>query len=167
MFRLFRYIPVTKQIRKDSSTIPKYITGLSQDGTIPDGKYPFEIVAARMRTAKSGAEMIEVTLEAGHNGNSVKVLDWLVFDGRPFTSGRIDQIRTSVGELILPGEEVDVQPGDLLHKTGMVHLVIEEWQNRKRNKVGSYLEPEEEIPGLELQPRPKASKSVSPKSELI
>ena len=140
----------------------KYIAGVSADTHFPEGDYPFIVKSSKPKTSKKGSEMIELILEVNNNGLSIQVTDYLVFDGAVFTSARIDQFRTAIGEVILAGEEVDVLPSELLSKNGTAHLVVEEWNGKKRNKIGSYLEPDNIPLPLEVETTPakKASKKT-------
>ena len=140
--------------------MPKYISGLSADSVSPEGDYDYNVEEAKLRTSKKGSEMIELSLSIGQNGH--RITDYLVFGGALLSSAHIDQFRTSIGEVILPGEEVEINPSELIGKTGRVHIVVEEWNKQKRNKVGSYLEPEE-LPGLEpVKPAKPAKKTDKP-----
>jgi hypothetical protein len=127
--------------------VPSYKSGQQQAGELlPEGDYPFKIEAATLKTSSAGNEMIELRLRLPKGG--------VAFDNLVFTdssSWKIDQFRVSIGELILPDEQVEVYPSELLQKTGWAHIVVDEYQGKKRNKVGSYLEPKEGdgLPGLD------------------
>lgn len=119
--------------------MPQYKSGQQQQGELlPEGDYPFTVEAAVLKTSSNGNEMIELRLRLPKGGVA---FDHLVFSD---SSGwKIDQFRTSIGELVLLDEMVDVAPAELIGKTGLVHIIVEEWQGKKRNKVGSYLEPDD------------------------
>lgn len=127
--------------------MPKYISGGSDDSVLPAGKYAFVVEGANTQTSKGGNEMIRLMLRVS---NTAIVWDYLVFSGDRMNNARIDQFRRALGEIILPDEEVEILPSDLIGKTGWVNLTVETWEGRKQNKVGSYLEIEtsDEIPGL-------------------
>ena len=116
--------------------VPTYKSGQQSDVS-PEGDYPFTVEKAIAKFSSNGNEMIEVWLRLPNGGLAI---DNLVFTE---SSGwKIDQFRTSIGELVLPDEMVEVLPSELIGKTGFAHIIVEEWQGKKRNKVGSYLEPD-------------------------
>ena len=127
--------------------MPQYKSGQQQQGELlPEGDYPFKVEAAVLKTSSSGNEMIELRLRLPKGG--------VAFENLVFTESsgwKIDQFRVSVGELVLPDEMVELNPSDCLDKTGWAHIVVDEYQGKKKNKVGSFLEPREGdgLPGLE------------------
>jgi hypothetical protein len=108
---------------------------MSDNLTLPDGEYPFVVIAATLKNSKNGSEMIELVLDFPEG---VRVWDNLVFVKSAFW--KIDQFRRSIGELVLPEEEVDIAPSELVGKSGKASLVTETYEGRSRNKVASYIE---------------------------
>jgi hypothetical protein len=114
--------------------MPRYISGQAGSGTLPDGEYPFEVIGATLKVSKNGNEMIELVLQFPEG---VRVWDNLTFIKSAFW--KIDQFMESIGELILPEEEVDVNPSDLIGRKGKASLSTDTFEGRDRNKIGSYI----------------------------
>jgi hypothetical protein len=118
--------------------MPSYKSGQQQQSDpLSEGDYKFTIERAIAKVSSNGNEMIEVWLRLP---GGALAIDNLVFTEN--SGWKIDQFRESIGELILPGEEVEVLPSELIGKTGYAHIVVDEWQGKKKNKVGSYLAPD-------------------------
>ena len=82
--------------------------------------------------------MIELWLRLPQGGLAI---DNLVFTEN--SGWKIDQFRTSIGEVILPDEEVEVKASELIGAEGYAHIIIEAYNGKDRNKVGAYLEPDD------------------------
>jgi hypothetical protein len=118
--------------------MPSYKSGQTSDGLLPEGDYPFTVEKALLKESKQGNPMIEIWLRLPQGALAI---DQLVFVQS--CAWTIDQFRISIGEIIVPDEEVDIQPADLLGATGTAHVIVETWEGKKRNKIGSYLEPDD------------------------
>ena len=116
--------------------MPTYKSGQTSD-VLPEGEYPFTVEKAILKTSSNGNPMIELWLRLPQGALAI---DQLVFVES--ASWKIDQFRTSIGEIVLPDEQVDVQPSELIEAKGIAHVIIETWEGKKRNKIGSYLEPD-------------------------
>lgn len=58
---------------------PKTEEQLQDEGLLPDGNYPFEVVGATNKQSKKGNDMIELNLRFyGADGRPVFVRDWLM-----------------------------------------------------------------------------------------
>jgi hypothetical protein len=118
--------------------MPTYKSGQQNGDVLPEGDYRFTVEKAILKTSSNNNEMIELWLRLPQGGLAI---DNLVFTE---SSGwKIDQFRTSIGEVVLPDEEVEVKASDLIEAEGFAHIIVEEYQGKKRNKVGSYLEPDD------------------------
>jgi hypothetical protein len=116
--------------------MPTYKSGQTSD-VLPEGDYPFTVEKAVLKQSKQGNPMIEIWLRLPQGALAI---DQLVFTES--AGWKIDQFRVSIGEIIVPDEEVEINPSDILEATGTAHVIIETWENKKRNKIGSYLEPD-------------------------
>jgi hypothetical protein len=102
---------------------------------LDEGKYSFEVAKAEDKKSKAGNDMIELTLHVydGKGGAKVFVYDWL-----PETWMR------KCGEFCLCVGLTDLANGGelkavrCLQRTGEVHLIQEEYEGKKRNKVQRY-----------------------------
>jgi hypothetical protein len=118
----------------------------SQSNTVfPDGAYRFLVDSAKGKHSKKNDPMIELQHSVTDGEETINVKDWLVFI--PSCSRKIDQFRESIGEKVVPGEKVDVDPDDLIGKSGLLHLGVEEYEGQERNVVKRYLPPSEK-PGV-------------------
>jgi hypothetical protein len=115
--------------------MPTYVSGQQRD-ILPEGLYVYTTEDAQLQNSKNGNEQIKL----GQRVKDQLIFDYLVF--HPNSAFRIDQYRRSYGDPVLPGELVEINPSDLIGKTGKCTVVIETWNGKQRNKIGSYLEPE-------------------------
>lgn len=115
--------------------MPTYTSGQST-GPLPDGEYRAEIIKAILKPAKSGNQMIELWLRLPKGGLAI---DNLVFT--PSAYWKIDQFREALGEVILPGEEIDINPSELMNRKPWVSVKTEVYEGKPRNKIGAYLPP--------------------------
>jgi hypothetical protein len=112
--------------------MPSYQAGAPAP-ILPDGAYPFEVIACKLKTSSNNNEMFELILEFPMH---VTVFDYLVFNGA--SGWKIDQFRESIGDEVVSGE-VELRPTDFLHRKGSANLKTEEFDGRKRNKIESYI----------------------------
>jgi hypothetical protein len=112
--------------------MPKYTSGGGAN-ILPDGEYDYEVEGASLGTSKANNEMIRLELRI----NGQLIIDYLVFSNGG--TARIDQFRESYGDMVLVGEVIEINPSDLIGKTGRCTLITEVWEGRPRNKVGSYV----------------------------
>jgi hypothetical protein len=119
--------------------MPSYRSGdASRPEYVNAGEYSVEITGAEETVSKNKNDMIELRLKVEPDG--VVLFDHLVFAESSFW--KIDAFRASVGEKVVPGEEVDIVADDLIGRTGKVRLIVEDYQGRKRNKVAAWLVPQ-------------------------
>jgi hypothetical protein len=114
--------------------VPSYTSG-SGNEVLPEGDYKFEIKSATLGSSKNGNEKIELRLAI--EGSDQSVWDTLTFV--PSSTWKIDQLRESYGDIVLPGEHVEIKPSELVGKKGLVSLKQETFEGRVRNKVASYI----------------------------
>ena len=101
---------------------------------VEPGDYEVEVIDAVETTSKNGHEMIELKLKTTEGSY---LYDFLVFI--PSAFWKIDAFRAATGETVTPDEDVEITADDLIGRTGTARLIIEEYNERKRNKVASWL----------------------------
>tara|TARA_R110002051_G_scaffold140467_1_gene213492 strand:+ start:211 stop:618 length:408 start_codon:yes stop_codon:yes gene_type:complete len=102
---------------------------------LPEAKYSFEVSKAEQKTSKAGNDMIEITLHVydGKGGAKVFVYDWLT---SAFKKKVVDFCRcVGLTDLADGGELTAMR---CVQRTGEVHLIQEEYDGKKRNKVDRY-----------------------------
>ena len=109
-------------------------------GAIPalldEGAYQVEVKSVEFGYSQAGNEKADLQLNVlAHDGKTI--YDTLTFTEKAFW--RIDQALKSLGIASEKGESVDVSEDLLIGKKGWVKLIVEEWNDRKRNKVGEWL----------------------------
>jgi hypothetical protein len=109
-------------------------------GAIPalleEGAYEVEVKSVEFGYSQAGNEKADLQLNVlSHDGKTI--YDSLTFTEKAFW--RIDQALKSLGIATAKGESLDVSESLLVGKKGWVNLVVEEWNDRKRNKVGDWL----------------------------
>ena len=105
---------------------------------VPAGDYTVEVLNAEESVSKNGNDMIELKLRVHPEGSVL--FDSLVFTPKAFW--KIDAFRAATGESVVADEEVTLEPDDLIGRTGRVRLIVEEYNERKRNKVVAWLQPQ-------------------------
>ena len=109
----------------------------ARPGHVPAGDYTVEVLEAEESVSKNGNDMIELKLRVQPEGPVL--FDALVFTPKAFW--KIDAFRAATGETVAPEEDVVITPGRLVGRTGRARLGVEEYDQRKRNKVVAWLPP--------------------------
>ena len=107
-------------------------------GYVPAGDYTVEVLEAEESVSKNGNDMIELKLRVQPEGPFF--FDALVFTPKAFW--KVDAFRAATGETVVPEEDVVITPGRLVGRTGRARLGVEEYDQRKRNKVVAWLPPQ-------------------------
>ena len=100
------------------------------------GDYQVEVVDAIETISKGGHEMIELKLKTSAGSY---LYDFLVFIPKAYW--KIDAFRAATGEVVSPDDSVEITGDDLIGRTGTARLTVEEYNDRKRNKVAAWLTP--------------------------
>ena len=101
---------------------------------VEPGDYEVEILDALETTSRNGHEMIELKLRTSEGSY---LYDFLVFI--PSAFWKIDAFRAATGEEVTPDEDVEITADDLIGRSGIARLSLEEYNGRKRNKVAAWL----------------------------
>lgn len=119
--------------------MPEYTQGAQQ--VLPEGDYPFVVDDAGEKESKAGNPMIELQLLVYPDPTKpgVRVFDQLVFVESAYW--KIDSFRTCTGEKLVEGQKVSFEADDCIDRQGRVHLIVDSYDGRTRNKVGEYLAP--------------------------
>ena len=107
-------------------------------GYVPAGDHTVEVLEAEESVSKNGNDMIELKLRVRPEGPVL--FDALVFTPKAFW--KIDAFRAATGETVVPEEDVVITSGRLVGRTGRARLGVEEYDQRKRNKVVAWLPPQ-------------------------
>lgn len=119
---------------------------MQQDQTLlPDGIYPFKVIAASEKVSNNGNPKIELTLAVSADGRDARVYDNLTFTKG--ASWRIDAFRQSTGEILKGNVEASLEAEDCMDRMGMCSIVTETYMGKARNKVEAYLLPEAKAEG--------------------
>lgn len=101
--------------------MPSYTQNTPKSGAffVEPGVYALEIVKAAEKTSQNGNPMISLTMEIKLPGGAVGPTVWdnLVFT--PKASWKIDQVLASLGRVIVPGEDCNVEADDLIGMEGV------------------------------------------------
>ena len=114
---------------------------------VEPGEYNVEVVNAEETVSQKGSDMIELKLRVQPSG--AVFFDHLVFMESAFW--KIDAFRAATGENVAANEEVEIRADDLIGRTGRARLIVEEFNGRKRNKIGAWLLPKSAIAPLANQ----------------
>jgi uncharacterized protein DUF669 len=128
--------------------MPEYVTGVQQ--VLPEGDYEFVVDDAGEKASSKGNPMIELQLIVEHDGAEVRVFDNLVFVEAAFW--KIDAFRVSTGEKLVEGQKVNFEAEDCIGRRGRCHLFTDTYEGRTRNRVDSYLPPEEGTKNVPAKP---------------
>ena len=120
---------------------------------VEPGDYQVEVIDAVETISKSGHEMIELKLRTSPGSY---LYDFLVFIPKAYW--KIDAFRAATGEVVSPDDSVEITADDLIGRTGTARLTVEEYNDRKRNKVAAWLMPK---PGEQPAAKP-AAKPATP-----
>ena len=101
---------------------------------VEPGDYEVEILDALETTSRNGHEMVELKLRTSEGSY---LYDFLVFI--PSAFWKIDAFRAATGEEVTPDEDVEITADDLIGRSGIARLTLEEYNGRKRNKVAAWL----------------------------
>lgn len=115
--------------------------------TLPDGEYPFIVTAAEEKIASTGSEMIALTLKIK---DGPTVYDNLVNVESAWF--KTDQFRAAIGDKIVPGAETDINPDNLIGRTGRCVLYTDLYDGKRRNKVAEYIIPRSTAPATQPAP---------------
>ena len=109
-----------------------------------EGDYRVAVINSTEKTSKKGSEMIELKLEVigpdVPEGAGAIFHDYLVFQEN--MAWKIDDFRRAIGEDVNEtddGEDIEIEASDLEGKSFEAHLVVEEFNSKKQNKIGSYI----------------------------
>jgi hypothetical protein len=104
---------------------------------VEPGVYQVEIVNAVEKLSQNGNEMIKlickVVLPSG--GVGPEIHDHLVFTAK--ASWKIDQFLASIGQAVVPGEEVSIEADDLVGATGLAMLGEEPGQKNPDHRFNT------------------------------
>jgi len=104
---------------------------------VEPGTYKLEIVNAVEKTSQNGNEMIKVICKVAlpNGGVGPEIHDHLVFT--PKASWKIDQFLASLGQAVVPGEEVNIEADDLIGKIGIAYLGEEPGQKNPDHRFNT------------------------------
>lgn len=132
--------------------MPKYTAGAgsTRKDKVAAGEYNLAVKDAAEKTSSNGNPMIELKLDVlgPVNGDQFDEDSGpLIYDNLVFTQNafwKIDQFRNAIGEEVKEGEEVDIDPDDLIGATLTAHVVVgKNDKGMERNEIGAYLTGEE------------------------
>jgi hypothetical protein len=127
--------------------MPSYKQEGMQPVPIQPGKHKIEIEFAENKTSqKSGNDYIRIKCRT--EGGAI------IYDNMPFAPGmgwKIDQMRESMGFAIVPGEEVNVEPEDLIGRCATVIIKLDDKNENGYHKIDRWMSPRE------VQPNPASS----------
>jgi Protein of unknown function (DUF669) len=113
----------------------KYTPGEPGVSHLPNGEYDFECTNAEETVSdSSGEDMIEVTIKIK---NGPTVYDYLLSTEK--SKWKLTNFLAAIGQEVKPFQEVDVDPNSFIGGKGKCYLYVDEWQGKKKNKVGDYL----------------------------
>jgi hypothetical protein len=124
---------------------------------VAPGDHQVEVVDAIESLSRSGHEMIELKLKTSAGSY---LYDFLVFI--PTAFWKIDSFRAATGEVVTPEDDVEITPDDLIGRTGVARLIVEDYNGKQRNKVAAWLTPK---PGTPLPTPAKVKPATQPQPE--
>jgi hypothetical protein len=101
------------------------------------GDYNFVVDDAQERNSKSGNAMIALKLKVGEAPNDRNVYDYLVFDGK--SEWKLGTFLHSIQRHPGVGVEMEIDPNDLVGRSGRAKIKVELYNGNKSNKVQDYL----------------------------
>jgi hypothetical protein len=101
------------------------------------GDYNFVVDDAEERNSKSGNAMIALKLKVGEAPNDRNVYDYLVFDGK--SEWKLGTFLHSIGRHPGVGVEMEIDPNDLVGRSGRAKIKVDLYNGNKSNKVQDYL----------------------------
>ena len=104
---------------------------------VKPGEYSCEIINAEEGKSQSGGNPI-ISLKLRLENEAV-LYDRLVFTSSAFW--KIDSFRASIGQTVVPDEEVNIEADELIGKTARIRVVNETYEGRQRSKVAAWLAP--------------------------
>ena len=104
-----------------------------------EGDYLFEVVEAEEAESKAGNPMVVVNLKFYDGEKTTKVRDYLTATA----AWKIKQLLVALG-MPEAAETGELDPEAIQGKGGMAHLNVEEYNGKENNKVGLYVDPDEE-----------------------
>lgn len=104
---------------------------------VKPGEYNCEIINAEEGKSQSGGNPI-ISLKLRLENEAV-LYDRLVFT--PSAFWKIDSFRASIGQKVVPDEEVNIEADELIGKTARIRVINETYEGRQRSKVAAWLLP--------------------------
>jgi hypothetical protein len=105
---------------------------------VEPGNYDVVVIEAVETMSKgTGAEMIRLNLEV--EGHKCRLFDYLIAGDS--SAWKVDAFRRSIGERVVEGVEVVIDPATLVGRRGRARLKTEEFNGKVSNKVESWLPP--------------------------
>ncbi len=104
---------------------------------VEPGIYQVEIANAVEKLSQNGNEMIKVITKVvlPNGGTGPEIHDHLVFTAK--ASWKIDQFLASIGQAVVPGEEVSIEADDLVGATGLAMLGEEPGQKNPDHRFNT------------------------------
>jgi hypothetical protein len=127
--------------------MPSY-TSASHAQIVPEGNYTFVVKNAKPGRSVKDPATETIELELSLDNGSGRCWDTLTFSEK--AAFKIDEFREAIGETIVPGQVVDVDPNDLIGASGQAHVFVDTYNGKSKNKIANYLAPV-------VKPLPKAA----------
>lgn len=125
----------------------------------PAGIYPFEVLEATEKTAKTGNAMIGLKLRIFGEEQ------YTVFDNLVFTQSaawKITEFMRAVGYEVPTGTDAALEAYQCLGKTGEAQIGVRSYEGRDQNTVASYLASGVANPLPTKEPAPAKAKALEP-----
>lgn len=123
----------------------RFTTGSPEGSSfsVPAGRYALRVIDAEETTSNSGNDMIKLTMRIikpdGTEGPCT--YDYLVMT--PGSAWKIDTFLSACGQHPGEGEEINLDPRDMIGWECTADLNLEDFHGKKSNKVTTYLIPNE------------------------